>query len=348
MEGAIKLHPDDEISSDEEEGPVREPLISIKQYKTASCTIVFLLLTAFLGTLGVFIVFLPDENMIRLDEDRQVLPKLEIMLFGDSLVGVSDQLYHLDDELKADIEKKHSHYDVIISSSAVNGNKADDLLQRVDRDVLSRSVYRGNSPAPDAVIVLFDSDAADVDEGSNSKSIRAAYRNDVSSLLHKLTAKVAYVAFAGPILMGELPEGKNGKDSQMDAYEAINKEVAAEHNVPYIALREIFEANEPKKGKSMNAEEGKLTMDGEHPLKKGAELIEDALLTQLLSWDDLWIPSVKANLFEHLRSSNTLWENHGDYYAKKKAYRDAVAAGEEPPEIVHGAYYEEKKNEKES
>jgi Major surface glycoprotein len=50
---------------------------------------------------------------------------------------------------------------VYVHASAANGDVALDLLQKVDRDVIHRP---NEDRAPDGVIVLFDSDATDVDE----------------------------------------------------------------------------------------------------------------------------------------------------------------------------------------
>lgn len=222
-------------------------------------------------------------------------PVREIMLFGDSLVGVPEVKYDISDHLEKGIEKKEKNFDVTVSTSGENGNTVSDLLKRVDSDVLSRKSYGGDSlPVPDAVIVLFDSDAADVDEGSKPAKIREAYKEKLITLLDKLTAKIDYVALSGPILMGELPEGENPRDEQMDAYETINKEVASKYHIDYIPLREEFEAAEPNKSKYEAMKKGKLTMDGEHPLHQGEAIIESSFLKQILSWGGLWKASSKS------------------------------------------------------
>jgi len=118
-------------------------------------------------------------------------PQREIMLFGDSLIGVSEREFGISDQLERDIMKKEKKFEVIVKTSGVGGNKAADLLRRVDSDVLSRRDDDGGSlPPPDAVIVLFDSDAADVDEGNNAEWLRQRYRQKMNFLLEKLTAKI--------------------------------------------------------------------------------------------------------------------------------------------------------------
>jgi len=96
------------------------------------------------------------------------------------------------------------------------------------------------------------------------------------------------VALAGPILRGELPEGENYKDAEMDAYEAINKDLARKYRIDYMPLRQKFEAAEPDRAKSEKQSSGKLTQDGEHPNHRGEGIIEENFLKQILSWNGLW------------------------------------------------------------
>lgn len=128
-------------------------------------------------------------------------------------------------------------------------------------------------------------------------------------LISYLSPSTEFVALAGPILKGEKPEGENAKDAQMDAYETINKEVAAAHHIDYIALRELFEDNEPTKGKGVEEQKGKLTIDGEHPLQQGSDIIERAFLDQALRWTDLWAPTVnKFTRYDQLSARNSVMD----------------------------------------
>merc|ERR1712185_184067 len=172
---------------------------------------------------------------------------------------------HLEDNL----EDSHSDFEITVSTSASNGNCARDLLKRVEADVLDRP---GEDNPPDGVVVLFDSDAADVDTADREKT-KKRYRKTLSSLIGRITNKVDYVALAGPILDGELKEGRHYRDEILNDYEDINVEVSKKYGIDYIPLREYFFAHEKKSEHAEAQDSGKLTIDGEHPLKGGAKII---------------------------------------------------------------------------
>merc|ERR1711998_188478 len=217
-------------------------------------------------------------------------------LFGDSLVGVSESKYRIGEDIAKELENKHSEYEVYVSTSGENGNCAKDLLKRVDKDVINRS---GEDHAPDAVIILFDSDAADV-ESADEESTQKMYKATLSELVEKVKHNVDYVALAGPILFGELKKGRNERDEIMDDYDDINQMIADKYEIPYIPLRRYFFEAEKKSVHAEEQKEGKLTVDGEHPLHPGEEIIEEHLLKQILAWKQLWRPRAS----DEMESSN--------------------------------------------
>ena len=88
--------------------------------------------------------------------------------------------------------------------------------------------------------------------------------------------------------MGELPTGLNTRDKQLDAYENINKQVAASFKIPYISLREKYLETEPSSEKDKQIWKGKLTVDGEHPNELGSALIKNSFLGQIALWKQMW------------------------------------------------------------
>lgn len=147
------------------------------------------------------------------------------------------------------------------------------------RDVISRENGEG---LPDAVIVLFDSDAVDEHlehTGASAEQSRVEYKSNLITLMTKLTSEVPNVALSGPILKGELPRGSNSFDRELDVYENINKQVSSDFSASFIPLRERFFASENS---------GKLTVDGEHPNLIGGALIKESFLDQISSWKSLW------------------------------------------------------------
>ena len=286
---------------------------------------------SFVGIIGVAtavcLVFFGSYMYISTSEDansptakkysEEKIMEKEIMLFGDSLVGVPDTEYHMGEGLEKDIEKVHPEYDTVISISFGNGNTASDLYSRVDEDVLNR---KSTPNPPQAVIILFDSDAADVDEGENADDIRSRYAEKLDALLGKVRARVDYVALSGPILDGEKKEGENEKDDKLDAYENINKKLAKKHDIAYIDLRAEFLSND----KGFDQEQGHLTQDGEHPKRKGEEIIEDAFRKQILSWNGLWTgPTTRLINFKAPASLKTLIKSLETQHSHEECVRQA-------------------------
>ena len=165
-------------------------------------------------------------------------PELSIVLFGDSLVHRTSRYFDLEGNIHNSMAYSHPEYNIKVTSSGYNSNCIHDLYRRVYSDVLDRD---GKGP-PDAVIMYWDSDAVDVDEADQEDYYRANYRSNLTEVLTILTADISFVAFGGPTLFGEKPRGKNSKDSVLDAYVEINREVTAQFNgtVKYIETRDAF------------------------------------------------------------------------------------------------------------
>jgi hypothetical protein len=94
---------------------------------------------------------------------------------------------------------------------------------------------------------------------------------------------------AGPILDGELKEGRNYRDEILNDYEDINVEVSKKYGIDYIPLREYFFAHEKKSEHAEEQDSGKLTIDGEHPLKGGAKIIQENIQKTAMKWHKLWV-----------------------------------------------------------
>ena len=212
-------------------------------------------------------------------------PQREILLFGDSLIGVSDSTYGLSYELENAVQDKKDDVQVFVHSSAKGGDTAFTLSARLDEDVLIRE---GQTP-PDGVIILFDSDAAD-EENAPLQWYKDEYRAKLKNMISKIQEKVHYVALSGPILFGEMPDGENAKDDLLNEYEQMNKEIASQHGIDFIELRQKFFSEEPKDDNSQKIRSGKLTRDGEHPVRKGYEIIKSEFLATILSsrWEGLF------------------------------------------------------------
>ena len=223
---------------------------------------------------------------------KEALITKEIMLFGDSLLGVPDSEYKIGESLENDIEQAHPEYDTVISISVGSGNTAFDQFNRIDDDVLNR---KSKPNPPQAMIILMDSQIVDVSEVDAVNEIRSNYNKKLDELLGKVKSRVQYVALAGPVLKGEQKDHAAGEN--LDMYEEVRKGLAKKHDVAYIDLREKLQAG---------GESGHTARDGETSRRK-AEIIEEALKDQILSWEGLFTgPTKLLNNFKAPPSLKTL------------------------------------------
>lgn len=151
-----------------------------------------------------------------------------VLLLGDSLIinaeTDSQGVYSLDQALhQAEVFPKS--YVV----SAWWGDRVADLNARAGGIL---AITR-----PRAVVLLWDSDASDVDEVSMSPvqivALRAAYMRNLRELIDKIRAAGAHVVVTGPGVMLDVPE----KSGMLDDYVVMNRNVTSALGVDYIDLR---------------------------------------------------------------------------------------------------------------
>ena len=133
--------------------------------------------------------FLPHISNSNFEKQND---KVNIMLFGDSLIEISDSVYSLGKGIEESIESARHCKDTSIEVEAHGGFRVIDLLHEVDNKVLNRA---NNQPPPDAIIVLFDSDAVEVDEGDRKVEFRTKYKKNLSLLLEKLRSKIGKLKY---------------------------------------------------------------------------------------------------------------------------------------------------------
>jgi len=136
---------------------------------------------------------------------------------------------------------------------------------------------------PEAVIMYWDSDVSDpsIDYITSQVGIDK-YTNNLRDVIFAIQKVTTYFAIAGPNLLGELPEGENGRDKYLNLYRDINHDVSLLFNVTYIDIRQAFIDVDKEKG--WDESSGYLTMDGEHPSKAGSKIEEDLFYNQLVLW----------------------------------------------------------------
>ena len=208
-------------------------------------------------------------------------PGVERVVFvGDSLVSRSDKDHGLLRLVQGSLEREHPGVALDLVDAGNNGDCIRDILGRLANDVLALR--------PAAVVLYWDSDAADVEDAGESRqrshALRSVYRRNLAAVLTELREVTPNIVVAGPTLLGERPRGQNPKDHVLDAYEHINRRVAHAHHVTWVDTRRAAFAWLAEHGASPDRDSGSLTEDGEHLNAAGTELVAAEIASALGRW----------------------------------------------------------------
>ena len=199
---------------------------------------------------------------------------------GDSLVSRSDRDHGLLDQVRRALARTHPAAALDLVNAGVNGDCIADIRARLAEDVLPLR--------PAAVVLYWDSDAADAEDATESparsRALRADYERDLAAVLATLSAVTRHVIVSGPTLLGERPRGRNPKDHVLDAYAEINRRVSHAHHATWVDTRHAafhwLEANPPGRER----ESGQLTEDGEHLNAEGTSLVAAEMASEVGRW----------------------------------------------------------------
>jgi len=208
-------------------------------------------------------------------------PGVERVVFvGDSLVSRSDKDHGLLRLVRGSLERSHPGAALELVNAGNNGDCIADILSRLSGDVLALR--------PSAVVLYWDSDAADVEGAGESpersRALRGAYRRNLAAVLTELREVTPNIVVAGPTLLGERPHGRNPKDHVLDAYERINRRVCRAHRVTWVDTRRAAFAWLSEHAASPERGSGSLTEDGEHLNAAGTELVAGEFASALGRW----------------------------------------------------------------
>ena len=203
-----------------------------------------------------------------------------VVFVGDSLVNRSDRDHGLLDQVRRSLAGSHPGTALDLVNAGVNGNCIADIRARLAEDVLALR--------PAAVVLYWDSDAADVEDARESparaRALRAAYERDLAAVLVALNGTTPHVVVSGPTLLGERPHGRNPKDDVLDAYAEINRRVSHAHHATWVDTRKAafhwLQANPLDRDR----ESGQLTEDGEHLNAEGTKLVAAEMVSAVGRW----------------------------------------------------------------
>jgi isoamyl acetate esterase len=194
-----------------------------------------------------------------------------IVFFGDSITEQGTGRGGYVNLVKKALEEKHPELSLTVLGAGISGNKVDDLLRRMERDVLARK--------PTLVVVYIginDVGHSAFGQGTDKNK----YESGLRVILGTLAAKEIKGAICTPSVIGEKSDGTNELDQALDEYAQIVRRVAGEMSVPVCDLRKAF-IDYLKKNNSTNFESGILTADGVHLNSNGNKLVAEEILRLL-------------------------------------------------------------------
>eukprot|EP01040_Poterioochromonas_malhamensis_P012614 gene12614-13806_t len=228
--------------------------------------------------------YLPVTNY---KNDDPNIPTYRLTFIGDSLIHRPFTEFDLGGRL----QRHFRSINLDIIDNARNGQEIAKCQENIYKDVPMNS--------SDMVILFWDSDCSNIDESilnqDQINEIRANYRSNLTQVIEAVKAAgVKYMAVSGPNLLGEGPNSPlrhvffpsfvNDKTNMLNAYRAMNMEIAEELGVDYIDMRKIFLRALPN---YWILPAYHLTLDGEHPNDRGTGIIAEEFAKQISIWFDV-------------------------------------------------------------
>jgi lysophospholipase L1-like esterase len=187
---------------------------------------------------------------------------IEIVMLGDSITKGVRPGVNADQTFAALTEKglRELGRNVKVTNVGIGGERTDQALQRLDRDVLSRR--------PRFVLIMYGTNDSYVDAGKQSSRLSLAdYQRNLRQLIERVRN-----ANATPVLMTEPRWGAKGKpnglgehpNQRLKQYMEACRRVATETNTPLVDHYAHWKAQE-QAGQDL----GKWTTDECHPNPQG-------------------------------------------------------------------------------
>lgn len=152
---------------------------------------------------------------------KQKPSEREILLLGDSLLGLPSSQFGLEKQLALEIQRRQSGFKVMVNLSCRPGARVVSMKEEIIKKLGQRR--NSKNPPPDAVLIYWDSDLVDVDD-PNVPEVKQEYTKNLILLLKTAQSEIGYVAIAGPTFSknrGELPEEWK-KDETYETYVMVN------------------------------------------------------------------------------------------------------------------------------
>lgn len=198
--------------------------------------------------------------------------KTTIVFFGDSITqaGVNKGGYIDRVQTQVNDKLKQDQYELI--GAGIGGNKVYDLYLRMEEDVLAKN--------PDQVVIYVGINDVWHKSTAGTGTDLPKYEKFYAAIIKKMQANNIRVAVCTPTVIGELKNGANPQDADLDKYSDVVRKLAAAHNCTLIDLRKAF-ADYEAAHNTENKESGLLTTDRVHLTAAGNQLVADEMIKAL-------------------------------------------------------------------
>lgn len=199
--------------------------------------------------------------------------KTKIIFFGDSITQAGVKKDGYIDRIQAAVNEKKLQDGYELVGAGIGGNKVYDLYLRMEEDVLDKN--------PDVVVIYVGINDVWHKSTAGTGTDLPKYEKFYAAIIKKLQARNIRVLLCTPTVIGELKNGANPQDADLDNYSDAVRKLAAAYNCTLIDLRKAFAAYEMANNAG-NKESGLLTTDRVHLTNAGNQLVADEMLKGLL------------------------------------------------------------------
>lgn len=229
----------------------------------------------------LFAVFAVQMYRLNLDYDTSTYETppsgaLYLSLLGDSLINRPCKFFNLRGRLNSLVGMNMN-----IANFGHDGDTISEIAARLPTAIAG---------PPDALILFWDSDCSDINEYAMSpqrKELnRFYYQSNLTYVINTtLSAGVKFMAIAGPELLGEkpflTPHAFWRKKGMLEDYREMNRNIAAQWNLPYIDVRHELIKTLPW---FWGYTQWYTTVDGEHLNARGVRHVSEMFADALLQW----------------------------------------------------------------
>lgn len=216
-----------------------------------------------------------------LDPDSTIdLPSgSRVLFFGDSITvgGTTERGYVT--LIEEALDTLHPGRNIEVLAAGVVGDKASDLVRRVDRDVVAKD------PTHVVIYVGVNDVAAIASSRANLETGAGRYGQQLAVLVERIRESGAEVTLCTPTVIGEDVEQGTITNYGLELYAAQVRELAQEMSTGLCDLRSAF--TEQLAGDGSNTRSGTLTVDGVHLNPAGNRLVARTILRAFTGSDSI-------------------------------------------------------------